>query len=288
MRAWLVLPFATGQDGAVTRGLLDRTSAAVRDSTTASVLARAGLAARAGFYVLLAYLAARIAFAQHGQQANAGGALRTVSATPLGRLPVALAAAGFLVLGVSRLLGAIRDRRAGWTSRIPTGLQGLFYVALTEVPASFALGNRTTGSDQQERTTTGRLLMLPGGRVLVVAAGVVFVAVCCWQLVTAARAGFTSSMRTEGSPSWVRLLVRVTGKVGIISRALVFLPLGIFLVLAGLWVEPRRAKGLNASLSELAAQPWGRGALVVIAAGFVVFALYTVLEARYRDVDAGH
>ena len=271
----------------MTSGLLERTTHAVRDSTTATAVARFGLVARAAFYLLLAYLVVRVMLADPGPQANASGALRTVASTPLGRLPIALAAVGFLGFGISRLLGAVRDREATMTSRLTTGLQGLFYIALTEVPASFALGSRSTGSEQQQRTTTERLMALPAGRAIVVALGVVVIVVCLWQAVTAARTGFTDSMRTGDASHGVQVLVRVTGRLGIVMRAVVFLPIGVFLVVAAVHYDPARAKGLDATLSTVAHHPWGRGVLGLIAAGFVVFAAYSMLEARYRDVDAG-
>lgn len=268
-------------------GLLERTAQAVSNSRTASRLAQLGLLARAAFYVLLAYLVLRLAVGAGGRPANASGALHTVSATPLGRAPVAAAAVGFAVLGGSRLLGALRDHQPSRTSRVTTGLQGIFYLVLTAVPASFTLGSRSTGTEQQERTTTARVLGLPAGRAVIVVAGLAFIGVCVWQVVTALRTGFTASLRTEDSSPWVRRLIRLTGRVGITARSLAFLPLGVFLVVAGAQVDPRRARGLDATLAEVAHRSGGRAALVAVAAGFLVFAVYTLLEARYRDLDAG-
>lgn len=271
----------------MTRSLLGRIEERVHRSRSASLLARSGLVARTGFYLLLAYLVLRILLLDPARPANASGALRTVAATPLGRLPVALAAVGFLAFGVSRLLGACRDTDASWTSRTTTGLQGVFFLALTSVPASFVLGSRSTGTEQQGRSTTGLLLRLPAGRVLVVCLGLVVILVCLWQVVTALRTGFTGSLRTERSPRWVRLLIRVTGRVGITMRALAVLPIGVFLIIAAFAADPNQAKGMDATLAALAEHPLGRVLLGIIAAGFFVFATYSLLEAGYRDVDAG-
>lgn len=268
-------------------GLLDRVAGSVHRSRGATAVARAGLLARAGFYLLLAYLVVRVAVSAGGPPANASGALRTVSATQLGAVPVALAAVGFLAFGLARLLGAVRDRAPSRTSRVTTGLQGLFYLGLAWVPASFALGSRSTGTEQQQRATTARVLMLPAGRALVVGTGVLLVVVCGWQVVSALRRGFTGSLRTEEASPAVRLLVRVVGQVGICLRALAFLPLAVFLVAAGIRFDPRDAKGLDATLRSVAHDPGGRLLLLVVAAAFAVFAVYTLLEARYRDVDAG-
>lgn len=268
-------------------GLFHRAASAVHRSRTASLAARGGLLARAAFYLLLAYLVLRVLTSGGGPQTNASGALTTVSAAPGGRVAVALAALGFLAFGGARLLGALRDREAGRLARFSTGLQGLFYLALTEVPLSFVLGSRSTGSEKQTRTTTALVLGLPAGRVLVFAAGVVFVVVCGWQVVTALRAGFMDSLRLAGSPRWLPGVVRLAGRTGIIARALVFLPLGLFLMMAAVHAQAARAKGLDATLGALGRDEPGRWLLVAIAIGFMVFAAYSLLEARYRDVDAG-
>lgn len=272
----------------MTLGALDRVACSVQRSRAATLVARGGLLARAGFYLLLAYLVVRVVVSASGPPANASGALRTVSATPLGAIPVALAAVGFVGLGLARLLGAVRDRASSRTSRVTTSLQGVFYLGLSEVPASFALGSRSTGTEHQQRATTAKVLMLPAGRSLVIVVGVVLVVVCGWQVVTALRSGFTDSLDIKRAPRAVRLLVRVTGKAGIVLRALVFLPIGVFLVAAGIRFDPNSAKGLDATLRGLAHDPAGRLVLLLVAAAFTVFAVYTVLEVRYRDVDAGN
>lgn len=70
-------------------------------------------------------------------------------------------------------------------------------------------------------------------------------------------------------------------------RALVFLPIGVFLLLSAAHFDPKQAKGMDASLTALAHHTWGRALLGLVAAGFLVFAVYSVLETRYCDVDAG-
>jgi hypothetical protein len=82
------------------------------------------------------------------------------------------------------------------------------------------------------------------------------------------------------------LLVRVAGKVGIAARALVFFPIGIFLIVAAVQYDPDHAKGIDGELLELSGHSWGDAVILLSAAGLLVFALYSFLEARYRDVDA--
>ena len=71
------------------------------------------------------------------------------------------------------------------------------------------------------------------------------------------------------------------------ARALAVAPVGLFLLVAAVRADPEQAKGLDALLLEASHNPVGRVLVVLAAAGFVVFAVYSVLEARYREVSSG-
>ena len=252
-------------------------------------VARFGLGARAAFYLLLAGLVVGVAVdrGQGGRQANAHGALSLIAGNPLGEAAIVAAAVGFFVFGVVRVIGAVRDDDTDRWRRVTTSLQGLFYVGLAWVPLSFVLGHRQAGSEQQQHKETAGVLRWPMGRELVAAVGVLFVVICVWQIRTALTRDFTDGLRLRGQPRWVRRAVPVVGSVGIVARALVFVPIGVFLVVAAVQADPRHADGLDAELARLARLPWGPLALAVVALGLLVFAAYTAVEARFRDVESG-
>lgn len=265
-----------------------RAAAVVGGSRTARVVARAGLIVRTVFYLLLAGLTVRVASdgTSSGQQTNAHGALSAIAEQPLGMALIAAAALGFLVLGVVRIAGAVRDRDADLQQRLLTGAQGGFYAALTWVPLSFLLGSRSTGSERAQRAETAAVLGWPGGRLLVIAAALIVLGVCAYQIRSAVTQDFTDGLKLGSAPGWVCRLVEVAGSVGIAARAVVFVPIGVFLIVAAVQADPSHAKGLDAELALVARQSWwGPAVLVVVALGLVVFALYSGLEARYRRVS---
>lgn len=254
---------------------------------SAQGFARAGLAARAVFYILLAYLALRIAaLGGSRHQANAAGALSIVTATWIGKIAVAVAAAGFLTFGVVRVIGAVRDHSIPLWRRATTAAQGLFYVLLAYVPISFLAGNHSSGSEQSQHAQTASLLRLPGGAVLVIGVGVIILCVCAWQIRTAVGRDYTAGMREPG-PGWARVVLRIAGTAGIAARALVFCPIGFFFIWAGVTGNAKHSKGLDGELLDLARTSWGRPVLVAVAIGLLVFAGYSLLEARYRDLTSG-
>lgn len=255
------------------------------------VAARLGLVARGLFYLLLAVLAVQLAVGAGGSggsaQANANGALTQVARAPLGFSLLLAAAVGFAAFAGVRLYGAIRDHRHGRWRRLSTAGQALIYVGMTWVTASFLLGRHDTGSEQQQRSTAGRVIALPYGRALLVAAGLVVLAMCAWQLLVAARGDFTDSLREHAMSPRVRRLTLLTARVGIPARGLAVAPVGVFLVIAGIRSDPEQAKGMDALLLESSGTTMGRAFVALAAAGFVVFAVYSLLEARYRQVSDG-
>jgi len=253
--------------------------------------ARLGLVARALFYLLLAGLALRLALgtglAGGSSQANANGALTQVGQAPLGIALLAGAAVGFVAFAAVRVYGAVTDRRHGGWRRLSTAGQGLIYLGMASVTMSFVLGRHAAGSEEQQRSTVAGVIGLPFGRALLVAAGLVVLAMCAWQLLVAARGDFADSLREHAMHPLVRRLTLLTARVGIPARGLAVAPVGVFLVVAGIRSDPRQARGLDALLLESSRTAAGRALVVLAAAGFAVFAVYSLLEARYRQVASG-
>lgn len=271
-----------------------RSRASTRSATrrkglrAATALARTGLVARTVFYVTLVLLVIQLMLTRgNGRQANAHGALSVIAEHPGGMVAIAVTAIGFLALGGVRIWGAIRDSRVQLWQRIRTFLQGAFYLVLSWLPVSYALGKRTSGSEQQHQRGVEDILSLPGGQVVLFIVGLVIVGVCVVQMRNGIDQRYADGMKTRGSPRWVPPLVRVSGTVGITARAAVFLPIGVLSMVAAVRSNASRADGLDAELAGLARRTWGLAVLALIALGLAVFAIYSGLEARYREVARG-
>jgi hypothetical protein len=75
---------------------------------TTGGLARFGLLGRSVFYGMLVYLVAQLAAGGgSGKQANAHGAMTTISSKPGGLAAIAATAAGFLAFGLVRIWGGL-------------------------------------------------------------------------------------------------------------------------------------------------------------------------------------
>lgn len=285
---------------------LRRLSARIHDAGAVHAGARLGYLARGAFYGMLAYLVVRVAMLSgtmatrarqsadagnasrgSGEQANAQGALSLISESLVGKAALLLTAVGFLLLSGVRLRGAWREREAGRLRRATVAGQGLLYLLIAYLPISFLLGDHATGSEQEQHQSARQLLELPGGPLIVVVLGIAVLAVCAWQVRGVLRQDFTDGMQLRNAPGWIAAIVRLTGTVGIAGRAVLFVPLALFLIVSGTTFDARRARGLDAELLLLAGNGWGKSALAVIAFVLLTFACYSVLEARYRDLTRG-
>ena len=113
------------------------------------------------------------------------------------------------------------------------------------------------------------------------------VVVCGWQTWIALRGGFSDSLATGDAAPALRRTITWVGTVGILARAAVAAPIGVLMVLAAVRSQAGDAKDLDQLLAGLNRSAFGHALVWVIAAGFLVFAAYSLLEARYRTVHAG-
>jgi hypothetical protein len=251
-----------------------------------SLLGRVGLAGRTAFYAILCALTIRVALlgGVPKHQLNANGALGLVSRPLLGKVAIAAVALGFVIFGIARLVGAVQDRSVSKGRRWMTAAQGAFYLILASVPALFLAGKKQTGSQQQQQKTTARLLSLPAGRWIVIALGVAMIVVSGVQMRAALRREFRDGLELAGAPRLVRRVAGGAGAIGITARSLVFIPIGIFLIVAAVQNEPNHSYGTDAELLRLSGHPWGVAILAFVAAGLAVFVVFSCIETRYRKV----
>jgi hypothetical protein len=122
----------------------------------------------------------------------------------------------------------------------------------------------------------------PGGQLLVGIAGLVMLAISFYQLADAVRGGFAQDSKVEQmDPTERRMFLRF-GRVGLTARSVVFGLVGYFLVRTAIDFKPSQAVGVNGALSRLQHQPFGPWLLGLVAAGLLTFAVFSLLEARYR------
>ncbi|MET9505086.1 DUF1206 domain-containing protein [Streptomyces sp. NPDC006622] len=263
---------------------------AARGSVTRGA-ARAGLAARGVIYLLVGALALQIAFGENKKrQADRQGALAEIADRPFGSVLLWALGIGLVGMALWRLsevvFGSVGPDGRKAKKRLLALARCAFYSFVAYSVLAFAAGSGDGGgsSDKQSRDVTARVLELPGGRWIVGAVGAGIVVAGLWIGGRAVLRKYRKKLRLEQMSARTRRLVDVTGVGGGAARGLVFAAAGTFAVRAAVDYEPDKAKGLDDTLRSFAETPAGPWLLACVAAGLVLFGLFSFAMARWRKV----
>ncbi|MEV2213957.1 DUF1206 domain-containing protein [Streptomyces sp. NPDC050997] len=251
--------------------------------------ARAGLTARGVIYLLVGVLALQIAFGDGEQQADRGGALAEISEKPLGAVLLWALGVGLVGMALWRLsevvFGSLGPDGRKATKRLLSAVRCVFYSFVAYSVLSFAAGSGGGGSsDKQSKDVTARALQAPAGQWLVGAAAVGIVVAGVWIAGRAILRKYHDKLKLGEMSPRTRRLVDVTGVGGGAARGVVFAAAGGYAVRAAVDYEPDKAKGLDDTIRSLAGTPLGPWLLVCVAAGLVLFGLFSFAMARWRRV----
>jgi hypothetical protein len=259
------------------------------NSHSLELLARAGLAARGVLYIIIGLIAIQVALSHSRKQADRSGALRAIASTPFGSVALWLLVVGFAGMALWRLSEALYggpgpDGRKA-SSRLAALARAALYGFITYGILKYALGlGAPSSSDKQSKDLTATVMSHPGGKIVVILAGIAFIGGGAYIAYSAARKKFLKQLMLGQLSLRARRAVEKLGQVGGIARGTVFATAGIFLVVAAAEAKPGKAKGVDSSLRALAHTPLGPWLLVVVAAGLVTFGVYSLCEARWRRV----
>lgn len=264
----------------------------VATSKTAKALARFGYASKGVVYLTIGVLAAQVAAGGSSQTPDRNGAMHAIAAQPFGTGLLGLLLLGLFGYALWNAALALLDLErhgtalTGLLQRLGYAVVAGSYGALGVGALLLVVGSRQNGKDSNASTQswTARLLTLPFGVALVVIGGLIVLGVAGFLFYRVYRADFRQRLRIEGMPPPAQQAILWLGRVGYAAQAMVFALIGVFLIVAALHHDPRQAKGLDGALQTLAGQPFGQALLILVAVGFMAFGVYSLFEARYRQL----
>jgi len=249
-------------------------------------LARAGLVARGVVYAVIGVLALKLAFGDGGKATNQQGALKTIAHGSFGKTLLVLMAIGLAGYAIWRLtraaVGHGAEQRDDASDRVAALASGIAYAILC-VTAIKILSGSSTGSGTPKHATGG-VLGWSGGTVIVGIAGAVLIGVAGYQLYKGLAQKFLDDAKTGEMNEGTKKAYTALGVAGHCARAVVFALIGYGLIKAAVDYNPKKAIGLDGALRNLAHASYGPVLLGIVAAGLVMFAAYSLADARYRKV----
>jgi hypothetical protein len=252
------------------------------------MLARLGYAARGAVSLIVGILALIAAFGRGGGTTGSKGALQTLLTQPLGEVLLAAVTLGLFGFALWRSFQSLLDADGRGTgakaivARVGQAVSAIIYFGLGVFALGLLLGwGQGGGEEQSARDRTAWLLAQPFGRWLVGAVGIAVAGAALGMAFKAWTASFNRHLAPD-APPWVVSL----GRLGYAARAVVFLVISGFLVIAAWQSDPSEARGLGGALVALQAQPFGQALFGLVALGLAAFGAFEFAEARFRRIDA--
>ncbi|WP_395946006.1 DUF1206 domain-containing protein [Brevundimonas sp.] len=257
--------------------------------------ARVGYGARGFVYLSAGALTLLAAVDLIGAAAGTGGAAGWLAEQPFGRVWLALLGLGLWAFVGWRLLQAVFDADhegadlKGWATRAGQAASGVFYGLLAagvfeyldEVGEATSQAADRAESIAENQEKAALILGLPFGGLLLIAAGLVVLGVGAGNIVRAFRDDFEAAL---ACPRAFCGTATALARIGYGARGFAYLPLGVFVVLAGLHARSGEVTTTAAALEALEAQPGGSWILGLTAAGLMAFGAFAFVEARWRRI----
>lgn len=250
-----------------------RAASRLERSKSVRVLARIGLAAIGVLHILIGTIALAIAQGARGN-ASQSGALQTLASAPGGSVVLWLVVLGLIFLSLWQILQAftVHARR----EKLIEVAKCVVYAGLAAVAISVAAGNHSN-STASDKSSSAKLLALPGGVFVLGAIGLAVIAVGIVFFFNGSTRRFERDLRLPPD-SWARVIAGL-GRVGYMAKGAALVIVGGLIVFGAIAYDPSKAGGLDGSLRTLTTFPFGVVLLIAIALGLIAYGLFWVVRA---------
>jgi hypothetical protein len=241
-------------------------------------LARFGYAAKGFVYGAIAILALLAAFSVGGQTTDTTGALQAIAQQSFGKILL--------------ILMAIKDPEhkgkdaKGLFSRLGYAITALVYMGVASNAALLAFGSSSSGGgNSSQQDWTAKVMQQPLGRWVVGLGGALIIGIGFYRIYQAYKTKFRQELNlTQLDSQHKNWLVNIS-RFGIAARGVVFIMIGFFILQAAHQYNPQKVQGLDGVLYTLTQQPFGKALLALMAFGLLSYAIYLVVQARFRRIQ---
>jgi hypothetical protein len=263
------------------------------DSDALENLARVGLIAYGVVHLLVAWLALQLAwFGGGGGSADQSGAMSTLAGQPFGKPLLWVLAVGLVALAAWQLAEVLRHRSGLQSSGdakkkaagkiVKSVSKTVVYILLAVTAIKFATGGGKSSSQQQQDTVAG-VFGWPGGRFLVVVAGLVLIGVGAYHVRKGITKRFLKEIDTARASAGQRRVIERLGQVGYPAKGVALALVGALLGWAAITFDPEKAGGLDGAMRTLLDAPFGKVLLTLVALGIAAFGIFSFFRARFPE-----
>ena len=250
-------------------------------------LAITGLVSKGLVYCLLGILAFMAAFEINGQKddkADKEGVFEFVQERTGGNLILALIAIGLFCYSAWRFMEAIRNHNGKKKSigkRLRYLFSGLIYLSLAAFAVKMLSGKKNKQGSNDTQDMVAELLDKPFGQWLVVITALSIAAVGFYQAYYGIAEKYKKHLGGLGSGAGSGKLLLRSGKIGYVSRALVWLLIAFLLLKAAVHSNSKEAGNSGNAFQFLENSPFGSYLLGLLAVGLICYGVFNFIRARY-------
>lgn len=252
--------------------------------------ARWGFYTKGFLFIIIGILALMVTIGEEeGKITASAGAIATIAQLPYGRVILMLLIVGAVGHGVWNILRGVADIDGagkgvkGIVLRAVAAGVGFFYIGLSYAALNVLLTSESLYSDDMiPKTLTAIILAFPLGWIAMVLVGLVVIGVGFHECYSGFTGKFKKNFRLYEAERSDQKFIAVLGALSFTARALIFVLMGYFFIVAAIYYNPDEAVGMDGALRALARSYYGKTLLFVTASGLVGHGILSLYEARYR------
>lgn len=249
-------------------------------------IARIGLIAKGIVYVILGALAFMAAFeigGQSNQDTNKAGVFNSIKDFPGGIILLVLLAAGLVCYSIWRMIQTFsgHDPDVKLSKRVRYFFSGVIYLLLAGTAVQMIVSHEQENGDGNQHLVA-RMLDHPAGEWIIGTVALMFAAVGIYQIYYAVSEKYKKHVeQLNGNSNGASALLKA-GKVGYISRGIVWLLLAYLFLMAALHSNSSEAGGTSKAFQSLESSSYGSYLLGALGLGLVAYGVFNFIRAKYQ------
>ena len=247
-------------------------------------VAKAGLISKGIVYVILGALAFMAAFEIGGQtnsESGKTGALQFLRDFPGGKVLLVLLAAGLLCYSAWRFIQALSSgSEAKWPKRARYFFSGLVYLSLAGTAFQVIRDHNKKGDDNQYWVS--EMLSHSFGQLLLGIGALVLAGVGIYQLYYGLSEKYRKHVRGLSLQGHSSSLLLRAGKIGYISRGIVWLVIAYLFIRAAVHNKSAEAGDTGKAFEFIESSAFGSYLLGALGIGLIAYGVFNLIRARYE------